>query len=294
MRVENLNSFVVTASRSNPSRLSSFNRSAAGVAIFLSLLCAAPALANDKDRKIAARNLVVEIERAQFHKVYVPDFLDSSGARTEKGCFFASSFATNLAKDSGNFEVVNRIQAQRRLDELHILPRDLQQPEILAKAAQALGLDAVLIGTGTISPPDAKLILSLRDASSGKEVHSMDYSEKLEPGFQGYFPAVEDVTNHFYYFPGLDGVSQPKCKYCPNPDFTDEARRKRIQGSVLLSVVLDESGTIKDARVVESVDDGLAKQSLKILKKWRLEPCRDLDGKAVAIRVAIETWFRLR
>ena len=120
----------------------------------------------------------------------------------------------------------------------------------------------------------------------------MDYQEKLEPGFESNFPAVED--RHVFYFPGLDGVSQPKCKYCPNTDYTDEARRKRIQGSVLMSVVVDEKGTIKDARVVKTADDGLAKRSLNILKKWRLEPCRDLEGKAVAVRVAIETTFRLR
>lgn len=109
-----------------------------------------PALANDKDRKIAVKSLAVEIEQAQFHKVYVPDFLDSSGARTEEGCFFASSFSTNLAKDSHNFEVVNRSQAQKQLDELRISAQDLQRPELLSKAAQALGVDAVLIGKGTM------------------------------------------------------------------------------------------------------------------------------------------------
>jgi TonB family protein len=291
MRVENFKSHTVTGSRCNPSQLFLFNRSAAGVAICLSLLCAAPALANNKDRKNAARDLAAEIERAQFHKVYVPDFLDSSGARTEKGCFFASTFSTNLAKDSRNFDVVSRIQAQKQVDELHISSQDLLKLELLSKVAQTLGADAVLVGTATISAHDATLRLSLRD-SSGKEVHSMNYQEEVEPAFDSAFPAVEDASSHFYYFPGLDGVSPPKCKYCPNPEYTDEARRKRIQGTVQMSVLLDEKGIIKDARVVKSADEGLAKQSLNILRKWRLEPCRDPEGKAVAVRAAIETTFR--
>lgn len=263
-------------------------------ALLLCLWIGFPAKSDiEKDRKKAAKNLVEEIERGQFHKVYVPDFLDPSGARTEKGCFFASTFSTNLTKAARNFEVVNRIQAQKKLNELHISPQDLLKPEVLAKTAQAFGADAVLVGTATISPKDASLVLSLRDATSGKEVHPLSYHEKLEPAFDSNFPAVEAEASHVYYFPGLDGVSQPKCLYCPNPDYTDEARREGIQGTVLMSIVLDEKGTIKDARVVKTTDDGLGKQSINILRKWRLEPSRDPEGKAVAVRAPIETMFRL-
>jgi TonB family protein len=247
----------------------------------------------DRDRKNAAKSFAKEIERAQFHKVYVLDFLDPSGVRAEKGCFFASTFSTNLAKDAHNFGVVNRIQAQKQLDELHISPQDLQRPEILSKAVQALGADAVLVGTATISPTEVKLLLSLRDAASGKEVHSMDYHEKLQSSFEASFPAGRSEDGHLYYFPGLDGISQPKCIRCPNPDYTDEDRRNGIQGSVLISATIDDRGTIADARVVESPHDGLKKRSLNILKDWQMEPSRDLEGNAVPIRTSIEIMFRL-
>src|SRR5205807_4808407 len=49
----------------------------------------------DKNRKNAAKSLAQEIEQAQFHKVYVLDFLEPSGSRTEKGCLFSSTFSTN-------------------------------------------------------------------------------------------------------------------------------------------------------------------------------------------------------
>lgn len=280
-----------TALKSDPRPLSSSNRPAA-VAICLSLLCTTAALANDRDRKIAAGHLAAEIEQAQFHKVYVPDFLDSSGARTEIGCFFASSFSTNLAKGSHNFEIINRIQAQMQLDELHISPQDLLKPESLSKVAEALSADAVLVGTATISPTDAKLVLSLRNAS-GKEVHSMNYHEELEPVFDSAFPAVEDTSSRSYYFPGLDGVSNPKCIYCPNPSYTDKARAKKFQGNVLLSVVVDKKGTVQDVRVVQDPGYGLGQKSVDSLKEWRMEPSRDPQGNPVTIRVAVETIFRL-
>jgi TonB family protein len=272
------------------------NRSLVRVVPFLivSLCMACPSWPNsDKDRKNAAKSFAMEIEQAQFHKVYVPDFLDPSWTRTEKGCFFASTFSTNLAKDARNFEVVNRIQAQKQLNELHISPQDLQRPEILSRASQALGADAVLVGTATISPTEANLLLSLRDAASGKEVHSVNYHERLEPAFEGNFPATQSDGDRVYYFPGLDGISQPKCIFCPQPEYTDEARRNKIQGSVIMSVTIDEKGAIGNVRVVQDPGNGLAQRSIEILKKWRMEPSHGPDRSPVPIRVSIETTFRL-
>jgi TonB family protein len=247
----------------------------------------------DKDRKAAARSLATEIERAQFHKVYVTDFLDSAGARTEKGCFFASAFSTLLSEDTHSFAVVNRIQAQKQIDDLHISPQDIQKPEVLSKAALVLGVDVVLVGTATLSPKDATLLLSLREAASGKEVHSMDYHEQLKPTFENIFPAAEGESTHIYYFPGLDGVSQVRCIYCPDPSYSDEMRRNKIQGTVLMSVRIDEKGTITDVRVIKKPDKELAKEAVRILTKWRLEPSHDAEGNTVPVRTSIEIGFRL-
>lgn len=267
------------------------SRVVGALSICLCLACTSRPDAN-KDRKKAAKNLAQEVERAQFHKVYIADFLDPAGARTEKGCFFASTFSTNLA-DSHNFEVVNRIQAQKQLNELGISAHDLLQPEMLSKAARALGADGILAGTATITAKDANLVLSLREASSGKEVHSVDYHEKLNPAFEAGFPAAEANSTHVYYFPGLDGVSQPKCIYCPNPDYTDEERQARIEGSVMMSVTVGEKGTIIDARVETNPYDSLTRKTVNILKKWRMEPSRDLEGNPVAVRTSVETVFRM-
>lgn len=248
---------------------------------------------SEKDRKKAVQSLAKEIEVRQFHKIYVPDFLDPSGTRTEKGCFFASAFSTDLAKAAHNFEVVNRIQAQKQLNELHISAQDLLQPEMLARATQALGADAALVGTATITAKDANLRLFLREAASGREVHAMDYHEELKPAFEVNFPAVEVESSHIFYFPNLDGVSSPKCIHCPNPDYTDEARRQKLSGNVILSLSLDEKGAITNVRVVTNSDDSLTQKAVDILKKWRMEPSHDVNGNPVPVRVAVEIVFRL-
>ena len=43
--------------------------------------------------------------------------------------------------------------------------------------------------------------------------------------------------------PGTNGVSNPKVISSPNPEYTDRARRKKIRGIVLLSIVVTPEGT---------------------------------------------------
>lgn len=249
----------------------------------------------ESQRKDAAKSLAREIQQAHFQKVYVADFLDASGIRNERGCFFSSVFSTILTESGQGFSVVNRIGAQKKLDELHISAQDFLQPDMLAKAATAIGADAVVVGSASISTKDARLSLSLRDAS-GKEVHAMDYHEKLQSSFEASFPAGRSEDGRVYYFPGLDGISQPKCISCRNPDFTDIAR-KGIQGGtqarVLLSAGIDEKGRIREVRVVSSPDDDMTRLCLDSARDWRLKPSQDIIGNAVPVRTTIEMVFRL-
>lgn len=262
------------------------------LAFVLSMALPTPSSA-DGDRKGAANRLAGDIEGSQIRKIYVADFLDPSGARNEKGCYFASAFSTLLAGRAQKFEVVNRIEAQKQLDELHISPQDLHQPKSLSKAALALGVDSILLGSLSLSTTEATLHLTLQDAASGKELHSMEYREHLEPSFAISFPDAADARAHFYYFPGLDGVSVPKCISCPQPNYSDDARRNKLQGVVLMSVRVTETGTIASIRVVKDPGHGMAEQSLDVVKTWRLEPSRDPAGNPVAVQVPVETTFRL-
>src|SRR5690606_27947819 len=52
-------------------------------------------------------------------------------------------------------------------------------------------------------------------------------------------------------------VSAPKPIYKVEPQYTSEARDARVEGAVLLSVVIDETGTISDIHVVRGLDEGL-------------------------------------
>lgn len=93
------------------------------------------------------------------------------------------------------------------------------------------------------------------------------------------------------YRPG-NGVSAPHALYDPDPEYSDEARRAKYQGNVILSLVVDASGHVRDIRVARSVGMGLDEKAIEAVQKWKFAPGMK-DGQPVAVQVSVEVNFRL-
>lgn len=94
------------------------------------------------------------------------------------------------------------------------------------------------------------------------------------------------------YEPGTRGLTPPHATYQPNPEYTDNARKKKLNGIVVLSVIVTPEGTARDVKVVKSLDPGLDKNAVATVSTWRFDPATK-DGKPVAMRVPVEVQFRL-
>jgi TonB family protein len=79
------------------------------------------------------------------------------------------------------------------------------------------------------------------------------------------------------------------------PDYTAEAKQRGIQGTVELSVVVNDDGTVGEVKVTRSLDDkyGLDEQAVMAMKKWQFKPGTK-DGKPVAVEVTVEMSFKLK
>jgi TonB family protein len=102
-------------------------------------------------------------------------------------------------------------------------------------------------------------------------------------------PQKDDVI---VYDRAIPGVTAPKPVYHPNAEYTDKARKKKIQGSVVVTIVVTDEGTVRDARIVSGLEKDLDKQALKAVSAWKFEPATK-DGKPVAVRIRVEVDFRL-
>lgn len=95
-----------------------------------------------------------------------------------------------------------------------------------------------------------------------------------------------------YYRPGAGGVTAPRAVYTPDPEYSEEARKAKYQGTVILWVAIGTDGRPKDIRVQRSLGMGLDEKAIEAVRTWRFEPSR-LNGQAVPVQVNIEVNFRL-
>jgi len=88
------------------------------------------------------------------------------------------------------------------------------------------------------------------------------------------------------------GVTAPSVVYKVEPEYSEEARKAKFQGSVLLSIIVDPSGKPRDVRVLRSCGLGLDEKAVEAGMKWRFRPGLK-DGKPVAVAATVEVNFRL-
>jgi TonB family protein len=90
-----------------------------------------------------------------------------------------------------------------------------------------------------------------------------------------------------------DVVSPPKPIHMGEAEFSEEARRKKIGGVVVVSFTVNEQGVPTDLWVEKGVGAGLDEKALEAVRKYRFEPATK-DGKPVAVKLTVEVSFRLR
>ena len=104
--------------------------------------------------------------------------------------------------------------------------------------------------------------------------------------------------NHFgsgppgIYPAGRQGVTVPQVIYNPEPGFSDEARKSKTQGTVVLLVVVGKDGRTYNIHVGQSLGMGLDEKAIEAVSRWRFKPAT-LNGQPVATQIAVEVDFHL-
>lgn len=108
----------------------------------------------------------------------------------------------------------------------------------------------------------------------------------------GVGPGTGGGTGGGIYRPG-GGVSWPILVNQVKPSYTPDAMRNRIQGSVLLEVVVLHTGDVGDVRVLRSLDRGLDAKAIEAVRAWQFLPGRRGDIP-VDVLVTVIMDFALR
>ncbi len=109
----------------------------------------------------------------------------------------------------------------------------------------------------------------------------------------GLGPGSGGGTGGGAYRPGTGGVGYPECLYCPRPNYSDEARKAKYQGLVLLSAIITPDGRATNIQVIRGPGLGLEEKAIESVRGWRFKPASGPGGRAVPTLVQIEVNFRL-
>jgi protein TonB len=76
------------------------------------------------------------------------------------------------------------------------------------------------------------------------------------------------------------------------PEYSEEARKAKYSGTVMLAVIVDVEGHARDIHVVKSLGMGLDEKAIEAVEKWKFKP-GEKGGVPVNVRATIEINFRL-
>jgi periplasmic protein TonB len=89
-----------------------------------------------------------------------------------------------------------------------------------------------------------------------------------------------------------DGVSRPRAIYTPEPEFSEEARKAKYQGVVVLTIIVGPDGRVYSPKVLRSLGMGLDEKAVEGVKTWKFDAAKK-DGHPVAVEMNVEVAFNL-
>ena len=250
-------------------------------------------------------------KRAMFPRVVVNSFSTSSGGISQLTETLSTEFSRQLSSKLGADPVINHAALIERMKLSLLTPVDLQQRDVAAWLAEKLGANTVVFGTLNAIGESWNLRVRAIRLSDGKVIAEYAGSVEVKPEWvalrdeplpSGEKPRLAvgcDTSTPGRTKAVFDaaGVTVPRCGHCPDPAYTDEARRKKFQGAIAVKCIIDEAGRVTPLRVEESrslepVDSQLIDNVLETFRSWKLEPAKK-NGNPVAVCISLEVSFRL-
>lgn len=239
-----------------------------------------------------ANRLGLALEGAHIQAAIVADFTGESGDVTLQGVLLADRLWISLLQGQRGFRTLNRDVLRKQL-----YKERFSRSNFVAKteidAAHAAGADVLITGKIEARGKELAVTVTASKVSTGEVIHQDTWRVPRTESLDALALQPIQAKSPFYLL-GQDGVSAPSCAYCPNPQYTDEARKRKIEGTVVLMVLIDSSGRAKDVWEVRGLPEDLTRQAMEAVRQeWRFNPARDENGRAVTMMAPVDVSFRL-
>ena len=88
------------------------------------------------------------------------------------------------------------------------------------------------------------------------------------------------------------GNSEVRAIYTPQPDYTDEARRARREGTCVVDFIVGLDGKPRNIVVTKKLGMGLDEKAIEAVSKWKFEPART-NGRPALTHMSLSLQFKL-
>jgi periplasmic protein TonB len=108
----------------------------------------------------------------------------------------------------------------------------------------------------------------------------------------GIGPGSGGGTGGGPYRPG-SGITAPAILREVKPDYTEEGRRRNVEGDVVLEIVVRSDGAVGNVKLLQGLGAGLDQRAIEAVRQWRFSPARRY-GTPVDVIVEVAMEFKLR
>ncbi|MFZ0883803.1 MAG: energy transducer TonB [Candidatus Acidiferrales bacterium] len=244
--------------------------------------------------------------------ILVTDFSEKSAPESELGIALARDFANALRSRAQGIIVLDRSDLESSISS-HKLPEGaLVSPRIAG--CYASDLEATVIISASIEYAPDKIVLDLSASSAQRDegIFSDQVIINRTPAMEELMikPApkvaasygddkttwVKDEESTAKELPpssGTKGNSYPSCVVCRQADYSDAAVKAKVQGTIVLKVVVGADGRAEKISVQQALPCGLDQQAINAVKNWKFKPATGPDGNPATVLQTVEVTFHL-
>jgi len=106
----------------------------------------------------------------------------------------------------------------------------------------------------------------------------------------GGVPGVTEVPDEILQIGGA--IVKPEVIRRVQPNYTEVARKARVQGVVIVEAIVDKQGSVTNVRVLKGLPMGLEQSAMDAVKQWKFKPAT-LNGRPVSVYFVLTINFRL-
>lgn len=105
-------------------------------------------------------------------------------------------------------------------------------------------------------------------------------------------PKCHTVAGEPLFKVGAGKVTAPRIVDSRDPEYSDEAREQKLQGTVVLAAVISATGCVRELKLIRHLGLGLDEKAIEAVLNWKFQPAKQ-NGVPVAVQINIEVSFRL-